>query len=128
MHVISVAHKNVLQLLWRDVSNGGQEPPIVEPVDPFKRCQLNSVPVFPWPLPIDQFGFVKSVNGLREGIIIGIPNTADRSDKARFSQSLRIANGHILTAAVGMVGHFSLWPPLAQSLLKGIQHEVGMGR
>ncbi|MBB3884960.1 hypothetical protein GGR01_003832 [Acetobacter oeni] len=31
----------------------------------------------------------------------------------------------MLTAAVGMVGHFSLRSPLAQSLLESIQHEVG---
>ena len=36
------------------------------------------------------------------------------------------ASDHLLT--VGMVGRFSLRPPLAQSLLKGIQYEVGMSR
>ncbi|GCE88829.1 hypothetical protein MSKU15_0430 [Komagataeibacter diospyri] len=46
---------------------------------------------------------------------------------ARDSQSLRVANGHILTAPVGMMGHFPLGLPLAQSLLQGIQYEVGMG-
>ena len=63
-----------------------------------------------------------------KGIIIEIPNASYRSNEARFSQSLRIANGHTLTAAVRMIGHFSLRLPLAQSLLEGVQHEVGMGR
>ena len=48
-------------------------------------------------LPIDEFGFVETIYGPGQGVIIGIPNTSDRGNEACFSQSLRVANRHILT-------------------------------
>ena len=40
-----------------NVADGGEEPPIVEPVNPFQRGHLDSVQAAPWPLAADQFGF-----------------------------------------------------------------------
>lgn len=37
--------------------------------DPFKCGQFNRFPVFPWPLPIDELGFVEPVNGFRQPTI-----------------------------------------------------------
>lgn len=64
--------------------------------------------------------FVEPIDGLRQSKAssIGIPNASDRSKKARFSQSLHIPNGHILTATVRLVDRFSLKPLLAQSILR----------
>ncbi len=33
-------------------------------------------------LPVNEFGFVTTVNGIRESIIIGIPNTSDKGNEA----------------------------------------------
>lgn len=51
---------------------------------------------------LDEFGFVEPVDGLRQGVIIGISNTSDRGNETRVSQSLRVAIGHILTATDGI--------------------------
>jgi hypothetical protein len=41
---------------WWDVADGGEEPPVVVPVDPFQGSYLDSVQAAPWPFAADQLG------------------------------------------------------------------------
>jgi hypothetical protein len=49
-----------LELGWRDVADGRQEPAVVEPVDPFQSGVLDLVDPLPMPAPADQLGLVQA--------------------------------------------------------------------
>ena len=55
----------------RDVADRLEQPPVVEPVDPFQRGKLDGFKGAPWPTPMDHFGFVKAIDRLGQGIVIG---------------------------------------------------------
>src|SRR6476659_2875728 len=71
-----------------------QEPSVVEPIDPFKGGELDSLEVSPWSAPVDHLGLVETVDGFGESIVVGISDTAERL-YACFSQAL------VLRDAVG---------------------------
>src|SRR3954469_18208512 len=58
----------LLGLGRRDVADGLQQPAIVEPVDPFQRCELDGFERPPRPAPMDDLGFVKSVDGFGQSV------------------------------------------------------------
>ena len=58
----------------RYVADGLQEPPIVEPVDPFQSRELDGLEAAPWSAPMDYFSLVEAVDGFGESIVIGISN------------------------------------------------------
>ncbi|GBR55384.1 hypothetical protein AA106555_2015 [Neokomagataea thailandica NBRC 106555] len=87
-----------------DITDGRENTAIIEPIDPFEGCKFNVAFSFPWPLPIDQLGFVETVNRLCERIVIGIPDTAYGCDKPCFGKALCVAQTGILTAAIGVIG------------------------
>ena len=82
--------------VWRNVSDRLQQPSIVEPVDPFERGELDLFEAAPWPAPPDHFGFVESVDGLGEGVVVAVADAADRRLDAGVLQALRVFNRHIL--------------------------------
>ena len=51
---------------------------------------------------VDEFCLVQTNDGLREGVVVRIPNRADRWFDAGFRQPVRVANGQIL-------GGFNWW-------------------
>ncbi len=73
-----------------DVSDGLQEPSVVEPIDPFEGGELDGLEAAPWPAPMDHLGLVETVDGFGEGIVIGISDTADRRLDTSFSQALGV--------------------------------------
>ena len=54
----------------RDVADTLKEPPVVEPVHPFKRGKLHVLEGLPGSLPSDELGLVEADHGLGEGIVI----------------------------------------------------------
>ncbi len=48
-------------------------------------------------------GLVKTVDRFGESIVVTVANASDRRLDARFRKPLRIANGHILDAPVGVM-------------------------
>ena len=80
----------------RDVADGLQEPPVVEPVDPFQCRELDGLEVSPWPAPMDHLRLVEAVDGFGESVVIGISDAADRRLHASFSQALGVLNGYVL--------------------------------
>ena len=87
----------------RNVSDGLQKAAVVEPVDPFERGEFHGFEVAPWCSPMDDLGLLSTVDCFGESIVIGIADAPDRRLDARLRQPLRISDGHILRAAVGMM-------------------------
>jgi hypothetical protein len=87
----------------RDVSDGLQEPPVVEPVHPFQSRELDGLEATPWSAPMDYFGLVEAVDGFGEGIVIGISDAADRRLDTGFSQTLGAFDRDLLAAPVAMM-------------------------
>jgi hypothetical protein len=54
---------------WRDVADGLQEPPVVEPVPPFECRELDGFERPPQPAPMDDLGLVETVDCLGESIV-----------------------------------------------------------
>ena len=48
----------------RDVADGLQEPPVVEPVHPFQRRELDGLEAAPWSAPMDHLGLVETARPL----------------------------------------------------------------
>ena len=79
----------------RDVSDGLQEPPVVEPVDPFESGELDGLEAAPWPAPMDHLGLVETVDGFGKSVVIGISDAADRRLDASLSQALGVLDGYV---------------------------------
>ena len=55
-----VVQRGVISMLGfggRDVADGLQQSPVVEPVHPFQRCELDGFKGSPWSTPVDHLGF-----------------------------------------------------------------------
>src|SRR4051794_2793443 len=62
-----------------DISDGLEQAPIVEPVDPFEGGVFNGFKGFPWSSPVDEFGLVETVDGFGQGVVVAVPDTASWS-------------------------------------------------
>ncbi len=78
---------------WRDNSDGAKQATIVEPIDPAESGHFQVLHVAPWSLAVNQFGFVETIYSFSEGVVVGIPDAADRWLNACFGQTLGKANG-----------------------------------
>jgi hypothetical protein len=61
----------------RDVADGLQEPPVVEPVHPFQRRELHGFERPPRSSPMDDLCFVETVDRLGESIVETVSDAAD---------------------------------------------------
>ena len=86
----------LFSLCWRDVSDGAQQAPVVEPIDPAEGGHFQILHVAPRTLTMNELGFVEPVDRFSQGVVIRIPDAADRWFNACFGQTLGIANGQIL--------------------------------
>ena len=98
-----------------DISDGLEQAPIVEPVDPFEGGVFNGFKGFPWSSPMDEFGLVETVDGFGQGVVVAVPDTADRRFDAGQAEPLGIADGQVLAAPVRVMDQsgFPGWPALA---------------
>ena len=72
---------------------------------------------------MNDFCLVETVDGLGQGVVIGIANAANRGFDPSIGQSFGIANGQILPAAVGVVNEatFMSGAAIMQSFFQCIQ-------
>ena len=61
-----------LSLCGRDVSDGSEQPVMVEPGHPFEGGQLQGFLGFPWRLAMDQLGLVQAIDRLGQGIVVRV--------------------------------------------------------
>ena len=120
----------LLSFCWRDVSDGAKQAPVVEPVDPAEGDHFQILHVAPRALAMNQLGFVETVYSFSEGVVVGLPDAADRWFNACFSQTLGIANGKILPAAIAVMNQsaFLDGPSIMQDLFQRIENKVSFGR
>ena len=72
----------------RDVADGLQEPPVVEPVHPFQRRELDGFERPPRSAPMDDLGLVEAIDRFGESVVVGIADAANRRLDARLRQAL----------------------------------------
>jgi len=78
---------------------------------------------------MNDFSFIKSVDSLRVGIVVTVPTLPTGGLDPSFGQALSIFYRDVLAAAVAVMNKTSatLQPALLQSLLKGVDHKIGVG-
>ena len=69
---------------------------VVEPVDVLGDGDLEVVDVLPRSLVPDQFGLEQRIEGLGQGMVVGVAAGADRGDRAGLGEALGLPNGDIL--------------------------------
>ena len=94
-----------LLFCWWDVSDGFEKPAVVEPVHVFEGGVLDLVEVLPRSAFVDEFCLVQANDGFGEGVVVRIPNRADRWFDAGFGEPVRVANGQILPRFKGSLQH-----------------------
>ena len=72
------AHRSSVQTLPGDVSIGAKQAPFVEPNDPAEGGHFQALHVAPWVLAVNQLRFVEANYGFSEGVVIRVPNVANR--------------------------------------------------
>ena len=79
---------------------------------------------------MDYLRLVEAVDGLGQGIIIGISDAADGRFNACFGKALGVADGDVLRSPVAMMNQACLLnrPAVVEGLLQGVQDKVRMGR
>src|SRR4051812_10995734 len=80
----------------RYVADGLQEPPVVEPVHPFQRRELDGFERPPRPTSMDDLSFVETIDRLGESIVVIVADAADRRLNAGFRQALGVLNRDVL--------------------------------
>jgi hypothetical protein len=81
-------------------------------------------------VPMDHVGLEQTDHGFRQGIVVRVPNTADRRLDPRLGEALGVLNRHALNSPVRMVDEAGSPQklPLVERLFQGIEHELGPDR
>src|SRR3954451_14809139 len=105
----------------RHVADGLQEPPVVEPVYPFQRRELDGLERAPWPASVHDLSFVKTVDRLGEGIVVTVADAADGWLDAGLGEALGVSNADVLRPSVRMMHETTSTggPSFVQGLLQG---------
>ena len=53
----------------RDIADGLEQAPVVEPVHPFQGGEFDGLQGAPWPAASDHFGLVEAVDRLGQGVV-----------------------------------------------------------
>ena len=80
----------------RHVADRLEQPPIVEPVDPFQRRVLHGIEGAPRTARVDHLGLVEPDDRLGQRVVVGVPDAADRSLDAGLGQPLGVADRQVL--------------------------------
>ena len=76
----------------RHVADRLEQPPIVEPVNPFQRRVLHGVDGAPRPPSVDHLRLEESDEGLGQRVVVGVPDAADGSVDADLGEAIGVAN------------------------------------
>ena len=74
----------------RDVADGLQEPPVVEPIHPFEGGELDRLERSPRSTPLDDFGLVEAIGRLGQRVVVAIADTAHGGLDARLGQAFGV--------------------------------------
>ena len=120
----------LLGLGRRDVADRLEEPSVVEPVDPFKRGQLDCFEVSPRPSSVDHLGFVEAVDRLGERVVVGVADAADRRKDAGLGEAFGVADRDVLPAPIAVMNQPVALAGAAsvERLLQRVENEARMRR
>lgn len=102
----------------------------VKPRDPLESGQFHRLLGFPGCSAMNELGFVEPVDGFCECVVVAIAFAAHRGFDTRLSQTLAVANRHVLRPAIAMVNQGAVTLRLArvECLFQCIENEVGLHR
>jgi hypothetical protein len=122
----------------RDVANGFEQAPVVEPVYPFERGVFDRFERSPRSPPVDHLGpfdfaqdrLVKAIDGFGQSVVIAVADTADRGLDARFGEAFGVLDRDVLAAAIGVMDETAAVrrSAIVEGLPARIEDEPGMGR
>ena len=114
----------------RNISDRLQQSPVIEPVDPFERGELDGLEVPPRPTPPDDLGLLESIDRLGERIVVAVADAADRWLDAGLGEALGVFYRDVLNATVAMMDEAAAMnrPTIMQRLLERVEHEARMRR
>jgi hypothetical protein len=112
------------------VTDGFQKTSMVKPVDPFQSCELDGLKRSPRSPSIDHLGFVKTVDGFSQGVVVAVADASHRRLDASFGQALGVFDRYVLAAPVAVMHEAATMdgPPIVQRLLQGIEDETRVRR
>ena len=114
----------LLELGWRDIPAGAVKPLGVVPVNPRRGCELELPERSPALPPADQLGFVETVDGLGQGVVVAVALAPDAVDGLGLIEALGVANRKVLNPAIGMVDQTGqLLTPEGERHLEGVERE-----
>jgi hypothetical protein len=74
--------------------------PVVEPVHPFERGELDGVDVLPWPSASNDLGLEQPDDGLGESVVIRVADASNRSLDSRAGEPLGLPDREVLRSMV----------------------------
>src|ERR1700730_12718444 len=79
---------------------------------------------------MDDLGLVETVDGLGQSIVVAVADATHRGLDTSFDQALGVFDRDVLAASVAVMHEPAAMegPPIMQSLLQGVEHEVGVRR
>ncbi len=103
---------------------------MIEPFHPLKGSELDGFTRSPRSSPMNHFGLVKSIDTLRQSVVTGIADAANRRLDAGFRQPFGVLDRDILAATIRVMHEPSppRRPALMQCLLQSIEHEPRLRR
>ena len=116
------------ELHRRDVADRLQQPPVIEPVDPFQRCVFDGLQMPSGAATVNDLGLVEPDDRLGQCVVSGVAPASHRGLGACFGQPLGVANRQILAAAVAVMDDTLDAGARPQRLLQGVQHQFSPHR
>lgn len=86
----------LLDFKWCEVVQRGVQPVVVEPVHPGQGGQFEFVDGAERAVDLDAFGLIQPDHGLGQRVVEGVPDGADRGDRADVGEAFGVANGGLL--------------------------------
>jgi hypothetical protein len=77
----------------RDVGDGFEQSPVIEPIDLFQRRLFDGFEAAPWPASVDHIGLIKAVDGFGQSVVVAVADAADRRLDPSFSEALGVLDG-----------------------------------
>ena len=107
-----------------------EEALMVEPVDPFKGCELHRLQTSPGPSRANHLRLVQLDDRLGQGVVIRIANAPHRLLVAGLGQAFGVADGQILRSAVPVMDQAIARShrALVQGLLERVERQIGAKR
>ena len=81
-----------------DVADGAEKAVVVALIHPAQSCHFHRRNVWPGPLPPDDLGLVKAVDGLGKGIVITVADAAHGRHEIGFGLALGVGHSQTLHA------------------------------